>query len=1053
MDSLQKRLLATTIDDYARTTPDERFAVIPRGSDLSSGFQTILMKDMAAAVNSMCWWIESMIGPAQYRETLAYLGNNDLRYFIFMIACQKTGYQAFFPSTRNSDEAHLHLLKATNCSKFFYTEERQARTLEIKALCSTLDIFQTPAVNDILKSEAGLHHYAYTKSYAKAEDDTILIIHSSGTTGECIQSKNKSPWCINSIIGMPKPVYLTNGFFMTLGASSHLHLPAGRKPGIYYHLGQESLVLATTPLFHLMGLMPLVFSVWFHVPTLLGPEKPPSVDFMIELLRTGRPTHAICAPSVLEDMSYSSEALLCLQQLEFVMFGGAPLSPETGERLLKHTRILSVIGTSEVGWIPTLIPEDLANWGYFEWNEAYGLDMQDIGDGVYEMVIPRQHNARDFKGIYHTDPDINEYHTKDLYTQHPTNPCLWKYYGRKDDVIVLSNGEKFNPINMETIIAGHPLVGKAVVVGQSRFQAGLLIEVDHGVADMDTKAFIDEIWPTVQVANQTIAAHGRVMKNKIGFALKDKPFKRTPKGSVQRRAVLQEYADEIDALYAEASEDGMDQLLPETLDEESVTAFTRQVVARVLERSDFSNTQTFDSAGLDSLMTIRVSQLLQWGIQMRRPDVQASAVSTQAIYGNPTIDRLSQFVVTILGGKSQVEIPRAEKIEDLVEKYTSDLPIREAHPQTDLPSPTTVILTGSTGSLGNYLLHSLLSDKRVSKVYCLNRSDAESRQKQGFEAKGLLLTTTDWQERVEFLQASFGEPRFGLDEIKYQELLGSVDTIVHNAWKVDFNHSVDSFEDTHIQGVRRFVDFSLSSRHNAHLHFVSSVSTVGGWTPDMGASVPEIPMEDSAVVLAQGYGESKHVAERICLEASRRSHVPTTVYRVGQIAGPKSSSGQWNPHEWLPTIIATSKALGKIPNRLGSMPVDWVPVDTLSEVLVEIVHTRHRGTSPAVFHLTNSELAPWLSLIPAVQEAFPVEPVDYSAWVAELESISNPSAEDLASMPALKLLPFYRGLQDEGSAMSVPLDVSWAKVASQSMRALGPVSAGMMRNWLSQWRF
>lgn len=93
MDSLQKRLLATTIDDYARTTPDERFAVIPRGSDLSSGFQTILMKDMAAAVNSMCWWIESMIGPAQYRETLAYLGNNDLRYFIFMIACQKTGYQ------------------------------------------------------------------------------------------------------------------------------------------------------------------------------------------------------------------------------------------------------------------------------------------------------------------------------------------------------------------------------------------------------------------------------------------------------------------------------------------------------------------------------------------------------------------------------------------------------------------------------------------------------------------------------------------------------------------------------------------------------------------------------------------------------------------------------------------------------------------------------------------------------------------------------------------------------------------------------------------------
>lgn len=92
--------------------------------------------------------------------------------------------QAFLPSTRNSDEAHVHLLKATTCSKFFFTEERQTRILEIQALCSTLDIFQVPAVKTMLADKSGLRHYAYTKSYADAEDDTILIIHSSGTTGE-----------------------------------------------------------------------------------------------------------------------------------------------------------------------------------------------------------------------------------------------------------------------------------------------------------------------------------------------------------------------------------------------------------------------------------------------------------------------------------------------------------------------------------------------------------------------------------------------------------------------------------------------------------------------------------------------------------------------------------------------------------------------------------------------------------------------------------------------------------------------------------------------------
>ncbi|KUM60291.1 hypothetical protein ACN42_g6826 [Penicillium freii] len=994
MESHQKRLLARTVDDRAETNPNQRFAVIPQGSEISNGFQIISIKDIARAVNFMCWWIESIIGPAQSPETLAYMGSNDVRYFIFMLACQKIGYQAFLPSTRNSDEAHVHLLKATHCTKFFFSKERQTRTLEIQGLVSTLDIFQIPTMKKILSDESGLHHYSYTKSYVDAENDTTCIIHSSGTTG------------------MPKPVYLTNGFFMTIDSLSHLATPAGRQPSMFHDLDQTELVLATTPFFHLMGLVSLLFSVWFEVPTLIGPDKPISVDYMIELLRTAHPTVAVCPPSVLEDMSHSDEARACLKELNSVYFGGAPLSLETGERLRKYTQLISILGSSEAGVIPGLVPEDPVNWGYLEWNEAYGVDMQDVGDGVFEMVIPRQENARNFKGIFHTYSDINVYPTNDLYTPHPTNPHLWKFHGRKDDVIVLSNGEKFTPVGMETIIEGHPLVGRAVVVGQSRFQAGLLIEASHEGPDMDAKLFIEEIWPTVQVANQTIAAHGRVMKNKIRFAVKAKPFKTTPKGSVQRRAVLRDYEKEIDAMYAEDLEDDLDQCLPEKLDHESVTEYICQIITRVLQNPKIANSQDFYSAGLDSLMTIRVSRVLQKGIQLCRPDVKAGAINTQTIYRNPTIDRLSRVVMAILEGKTQGSIPRAEKIQSLVDKYTSDLPAREGYPQNGLSSPSTVILTGSTGSLGTYLLHSLLSSDSITKVYCLNRSDAESGQKKSFEEKGLHLDPHDWKDKVEFLQVSFGEPRFGLSQSKYQDLLDSVDTIIHNAWKVDFNHSVDSFEDTHIQGVRRFIDFSLSSRNNAHLHFISSVSTVGAWTLEMGASIPEVPIGDIAVVLPQGYGESKYIAERICLEASQRSHVPTSVYRVGQIAGPTTTRGQWNPQEWLPTIIATSKAMGKIPNRLGSTAVDWVPVW-------------------AVFHLTNPEQAPWSSLIvPAIQSEYAVEPVTFAAWIAELESITNPSSADIASKPALKLLGFYRGLQDEGNALSVALDVRRAKEAS-----------------------
>lgn len=107
--------------------------------------------------------------------------------------------------------------------------------------------------------------------------------------------------------------------------------------------------------------------------------------------------------------------------------------------------------------------------------------------------------------------------------------------------------------------------------------------------------------------------------------------------------------------------------------------------------------------------------------------MKAGAIIPQIIYSNPTVKQLSLVVMGILEGKAQVGIPREEKIQGWVNKHTAGLRINETRPRNRLPSPSTVILTNSTGSLGTYLLRSLLSRKFLAKVYCLNRSDAESR--------------------------------------------------------------------------------------------------------------------------------------------------------------------------------------------------------------------------------------------------------------------------------------------------------------------------------------
>ena len=728
---------------------------------------------------------------------------------------------------------------------------------------------------------------------------------------------------------MPKPVTLTHGFVSTMDYASCIPRPPGRQLPLY-SLTPQDLALWCAPYFHLMGLASFATSIFQNIPIVIIHDKPLSVDLLVRVIKQVNPTTAVFPPSILEDMSHSQEALAILGTLDSVCFGGAPLSPEAGKILGRYIKLRTAIGSSEMGVLGCLIPEGEENWMYFEWNPFYGIDMQSIGDGLYELVIPRREDSRTVHGIFHTFPKLQEYRSKDLFVPHPSNPNLWKYHGRLDDVIVLSNGEKLNPVTLEKVLEGQPPVHRALLVGQGRFQSALLIEPvwrDYELSfNQNEEAFIDAIWPAVQAANRTVPNYGQVMRNMIRLSRKDKPFETTSKGTTQRHRVNKDYAEEIEAIFA-AQDDGLETKLPSTIDIKSLTDYVCGVISRLLDRPNIKFQADLFTSGLDSLRTIQLSKLLRKAVANWDRDLDVHSLNPQNLYSHPTVEKLAELLQRTLTGEAGVaQESRSEKIGRLISKYTQKLPERRPNPSISRPDAATIILTGSTGSLGTYILHSLLNSKDVAKVYCFNRTDAETRQKDGFKSKGLDVALLEDANKVEFLQVSFGDTHFGLPDGKYNELLESVDMIIHNAWKVNFNHPVESFEDPHLRGVNGFVNFSLSSRYNAHLAFISSISTVGGWDPSMGGSIPEVPMETPDMVLQQGYGESKHVAERMCLEASRTAAVPTSVFRVGQIAGPDTRMGIWNPHEWVPTLVATSKAIGKVPLDLGGCAVDWISV-------------------------------------------------------------------------------------------------------------------------------
>lgn len=83
--------------------------------------------------------------------------------------------------------------------------------------------------------------------------------------------------------------------------------------------------------------------------------------------------------------------------------------------------------------------------------------------------------------------------------------------------------------------------------------------------------------------------------------------------------------------------------------------------------------------------------------------------------------------------------------------------------------------------------------------------------------------------------------------------------------------------------------------------------------------MPERSIEDPHVGLGNGYGESKWVSERILDVAAQKTPLEPVVVRIGQLCG-STINGHWNPWEWFPAIVRSSRALKCLPDSEGVSP-------------------------------------------------------------------------------------------------------------------------------------
>ena len=286
-----------------------------------------------------------------------------------------------------------------------------------------------------------------------------------------------------------------------------------------------------------------------------------------------------------------------------------------------------------------------------------------------------------------------------------------------------------------------------------------------------------------------------------------------------------------------------------------------------------------------------------------------------------------------------------------------------------------------------------------------------------------------------------------------------IDSLIDNQWPVNFNWALSSFE-PYIRGVRNLIDFSAASVNKSFLLFVSSVAAVGGW--DGSGKVPEEAFHDPSVASGIGYGQSKFISECLLDKATKISGVRSACCRVGIVAGPvEKKLGMWNKHEYIPSIMVSSAHLSAFPSSFPSRErIDWIPVDKLSKILVEILvsssttsqeEVAQRGT--LMHHVVNPNVTTWSSLVPGILDSyskgFNVKPVSFEEWIQKLEK-SVDEELDMDQNPAIKLLDFY---QSAAKAKQGPrmLSSQRAEEASATLQNVGAVNNDWESIWMRQW--
>ncbi|KAL1970082.1 hypothetical protein VTN77DRAFT_6487 [Rasamsonia byssochlamydoides] len=901
---------------------------------------------------------------AEKPAVVSLLGPSDLNYLVTMLALSKLGHTVLLLSTRISLEAYASLLEKTASKHIVIHESFRDTASDLQKRIDGLEVDEIPT-QDV---------YDYP-----IEDDVGTVI---APNLDPFEEANHIAWIIHSSgsTGLPKPIFQT-------------HRAAIKN----YATNMNMRGFITLPLYHNHGISCLFRSIHscksIH---LYNASLPLTKQYLLDIMKAHDFEIFYGVPYALKLLAETDEGVEVLAKLKIVTFGGSPCPDSLGDKLVANgVHLISHYGATETGQLMTSTrPREDKTWDYLRPFDAVKpfLRFEERSPGIYELICLDGWPSK----VASNRPD-GSYATKDLFMKHPTMEA-YKYYARLDDTIVLVNGEKVNPLEMEGAIRQDAAVSEAIVFGAGKAKIGMMIVLSAEGAALSTDQLIDQIWPRVEKAQTAMPAYGRLSRDMIKILPADTQYPRTDKGTIIRQAFYRQFGQLIEEAYAEKTDE---EAL--SLSESELKSFLKEQLRDILPPKAYSaltDDADFFNLGMDSLQATQLRSIL-----VRRIDTNGQTLGLNVAFDYPTINALAHHLYSLRSGAAS----SVDSVEDVMRRLIAKYGEFQQH--TPLPNGLGgryIVVTGATGSLGSHIVAKLSSLLDVQKVYCLIRAGStieaydrlirSMRERQVYET-----LPSSARSKLIALPSVFSHPTLGLDAQTYNLIASEITDLIHCAWSVNFNLQLTSFEKDNIAGLKNLIDLCLKAQRPApaSFNFCSSVSTV---VNTEGDEILEALPERLKYAQGMGYAQSKLIGENICLRAAEQTGLRARVLRIGQVIG-DTQHGIWNSTEAIPLMLQSAITIGALP-RLDEWH-RWLPVDVVADIVIEAsLSTKRSG----VLNIVNHHAFHWTKdLIPLLHNAgLDFIELDQREWLRQLRA-SNP---DPAINPPIKLVEFFASKYD-----------------------------------------